>query len=198
METTNTTTYYRSREAFAASVMRAEEAVAGSVEDHDGARQVRPGAFAAAGGVEGMVNDIFNRTCVEEALGKKEIKMAKDFRQATGEWGVCLQARLAAAKLRFMTHFTTGGTTGINIIHMPFRLKKIPTDDECQAWHMFWEDNAPFDTMVSKTFEGFDVIHTPSIIHTGDPKQPIMFSVAVGVRVKEGEAKEEDPVEAMD
>ena len=154
-----------------------------------------------------MMEDIFNRTRVEAGVGKRLIKMAKDFGEATAEWGVCLQARLAAAKVRLMTHFTTGAKTGLHIIHMPFGMKKSPSDAECQAWTMMWEDGNPFDNMVLKTFEGFDVSALPAILHTGNPKEPVMFAVAVGVRVKEdeaeegkaeeGKAEEEDP-KAMD
>jgi len=172
------------------------------VEDDDGSRRVRPDALREAGGIEQMLEDIFNRTRVEAGTGKRLIKMAKDFGEATGEWGVCLRARLAAAKVRLMTHFTTGAKTGLHIIHMPFGMKKSPSDAECLSWHMMWEDDGPFHNMVLKTFEGLDVVSFPAILQAGNPKEPVMFAVAVGVSVKEdeaeeGKAEEEDP-QAMD
>lgn len=189
-------------ETLAASVMRAMRATK-ETEGADGSRSLPRDTLREAGSVEQVMEDAYNRCVFEHAMGTKKITTAKNFREAVGEWGVSLQARTAAFKLRFMGDVAAGGKFGINLIVMPFMMKKSPTQEECAAWHKMWEADAPFTSIVATHLDPADFIWDikPTIIHTPSPKQPIMFAAAVGVKVrdkaKEGEAKEEDPA-AMD
>ena len=190
-------------ETLAASVSRAMRATKES-EGADGSRQLPRDTLREAGSVEQVIEDAYNRCVFEHAMGTKKLIRAKDFREAVGKWGVSLQARTAAFKLRFMMDtIASGGKSGINLIIMPFMMKNIPAKEECDAWHRMWDSDAPFTNIVAETFDPAEFMWDikPTIIHTTSPKQPIMFAAAVALKVrdtaKEGEAKEEDP-KAMD
>lgn len=199
-----------SRDDMTASVSRASAMLAGGVRDADGSLFVG-GAHSVRGlpGVNQAVEDLYNKTRVEHGVGKRPVKTAPDYPTAVAEWADNLHVRIARLKTKMDEHFASGtAESALNIIHMPFMLAKVLTDDECRLFHALWDDGMPFAQMIDSVFPApYDTMAYPIICHGGRKQDPVMFAVAVGV-MKPGtmaaaqaemkaEANEEDPT-AMD
>jgi len=143
----------------------------------DGLRRERPGSrpMLTMEELNQLPIDYYSRKLIEITTGKFSPQRVSTFKGA-------VEQATAFFKMRFpynYQQFVKNGLDNVGIAVIPclFKVKVLPTDDEKEAWQKRWNDDGDLEKLIHQTMPGCEFL--PVILHTQDPKEPVMFAITV-------------------